>query len=37
MKFLGKVGNGPVNKKLNFGDDPDHASGYGSGSLSRHW
>ena len=24
MKFSGKVGNGPVNKRLNFGDDPDH-------------
>ena len=33
MKFLEKVGNGPVNKWLNFGGDPDH----GSGSESRHW
>jgi len=24
MKFSGKVGNGPVNKSLNFGGDPDH-------------
>jgi len=24
MKFLGKVSNGPVNKWLNFGADPDH-------------
>jgi len=24
MKFSGKVGNGPVNKWLNFGGDPDH-------------
>jgi len=24
MKFLGKVGNGPVNKRLNFGGDPHH-------------
>jgi len=24
MKFSGKVGNGPVNKRLNFGGDPDH-------------
>jgi len=24
MKFLGKFGNGPVNKRLNFGGDPDH-------------
>jgi len=23
MKFLGKVGNGPVNKWLNFGGDSD--------------
>jgi len=31
MKFSGKVGNGPVNKRLNFGGDPDHWCG------SRHW
>jgi len=24
MKFTGKVGNGPRNKRLNFGGDPDH-------------
>jgi len=24
MKFSWKVGNGPVNKRLNFGGDPDH-------------
>ena len=24
MKFSGKVGNGPVKKRLNFGGDPDH-------------
>jgi len=24
MKFSGKIGNGPVNKCLNFGGDPDH-------------
>jgi len=24
MKFSGKVGNGPANKRLNFGVDPDH-------------
>jgi len=24
MKFSGKVCNGPVNKLLNFGGDPDH-------------
>jgi len=23
MKFSGKVGNGPVNKRLNFGGDPN--------------
>jgi len=33
MKFSGKVGNGPMNKRLNFGVDPDQGSGYGS----RHW
>jgi len=40
MKFSVKVGNGPVNKWLNFGGsyqcrdtDPDH----GSGSVSGHW
>ena len=26
MKFSGKVGNGPVNKWLNFRGDPDHGS-----------
>ena len=24
MKFLGKVGNGPMNKMVNFGGDPDY-------------
>jgi len=24
MKFSGKVGNGPTNKRLNFDGDPDH-------------
>ena len=24
MKFSAKVGNGPANKCLNFGGDPDH-------------
>jgi len=24
MKFSGKVGNGPMNKRLNFDVDPDH-------------
>jgi len=39
MKFSGKIGNGPMNKRLNFGGDPDRGSGYryGSGSISRHW
>ena len=27
MKFSGKVGNGPLSKRLNFGGDPDHGSG----------
>jgi len=27
-KFSGKVTNGPLNKWLNFGGDPDHGSGY---------
>jgi len=26
MKFSGKVGNGPTNKRLNFGGDPDQES-----------
>jgi len=26
MKFSTKVDNGPVKKRLNFGDDPDHES-----------
>jgi len=37
MTFSGKVGNGPMNKRLNFGGDPDHRSGSGSGYGSRHW
>jgi len=32
MKFLGKVGNGPVNKWLHF-----RGTRSGSGSVSRHW
>jgi len=32
MKFSGKVGNGPVNKLLNFGGDPDHGS-----ALRHYW
>ena len=27
MKFSGKVGNGPVNKRLNFGGDRDRDTG----------
>jgi len=27
MKFLRKIGNGPVNKRLNFCGDPNHESG----------
>jgi len=34
MEFLGKVGNGPTNKWLQFGGDPDHGSE--SGFISRH-
>ena len=30
MKFAGKVGNGPTNKRLNFGGDLGHGSGSGS-------
>ena len=29
MKSAEKVGNGPINKWLNFGGDPDQRSGYG--------
>jgi len=32
MKFSGKVGNGPMNKWLNFGGNQDN----GSGSILRH-
>jgi len=34
MKFPEKVGNGPMNKRLNFGGDPDHGSGYGNRNTS---
>jgi len=30
MKISGKVGNGPLNKRLNFDGDPDHGSEYGT-------
>jgi len=29
MKFAGKVGNGPTNKRLNSGGDPGHRSNTG--------
>jgi len=32
-EFSGKLGNGPVNKRLNIDGDPNH----GSESVSRHW
>jgi len=35
MKFSGKIANGPMNKRLNFGGHPDHGSGYGYGSAVR--
>jgi len=31
MKFSGKAHNGQLNKRLNFGGDPDQGSGYGFG------
>jgi len=35
--FQGRlVGSGPMNKRSNFGGDPDHVF-HGSGSVSRHW
>jgi len=41
MKFSGKVVNGQMNNRLNFGGDPNHESGSGYrsefGSVSRHW
>jgi len=33
MKFLEKVGNEPLNKRLNFGGDPDHRLDTGSQGL----
>jgi len=36
MKFLGKVGNEPVNKWLNFGGDPRYGSEYASGYSFGH-
>jgi len=37
MKFSGKVGNGPVNKKLNFSDDPVHRLNTGIVFRIRHY
>jgi len=37
MKFSGKVGNGPMNKPLNFGGDPDHRLDTAIIFLIRHY
>jgi len=37
MKFSGKVRNGPLNKRLNFGGDPDHCLDTGIASRIRHF
>jgi len=37
MKFSGKVGNGPLNKLLNFGGDPDHRLDTGIVFRIRHY
>jgi len=37
MKFSGKVGNGPLNKWLNFGGDPDHRLDTGIVFRIRHY
>jgi len=37
MKFLGKVGNGPLNKLLNFDVDPDHRLDTGIVFRIRHY
>jgi len=37
MKFSGKVGNGPLNKLLNFGGDLDHRLGTGIVFRIRHY
>ena len=37
MKFSGEVGNGPVNKCLNFGSDPDHRLDTGIVFRIRHY
>jgi len=37
MKFSGKVGNAPTNKRLNFGDDPLHRLDAGIAFLIRYY
>ena len=37
MKFSGKVGNGPMNKCLNIGGDPDHRLDTGNIFRIRHY
>ena len=37
MKVLGKVGQGPMNKRLNFGGDPDHRQDTGIIFRIRHY
>ena len=37
MKFSGKVGNGPSNKRLNFGGDPSHRLDTGIVFRIRHY
>jgi len=37
MKFSGKIGNGPMNKQLNFGGDPDHHLDTGVVFRIRHY
>jgi len=37
MKFSGKVGNGTVNKRINFGSDVDHRLDIGIVFLTRHY
>jgi len=37
MKFSGKVGSGPVNKRLHFGGDPDHCLDTGIVFRVRHY
>jgi len=37
MKFAGKVGNGSMNKRLNFGGDPDHRLDTGIVFRIRHY